>query len=64
MPNKFIRLPSVENLTGLARSTIYLRISKGEFPKPVPLGPRAVGWIEAEIFDWIDQQIAQSRKMP
>ncbi|WP_285675117.1 helix-turn-helix transcriptional regulator, partial [Paralimibaculum aggregatum] len=40
-------------LTGLARSTIYLHIARGEFPKPVRLGPRAVGWKEADIAVWI-----------
>lgn len=36
-------------LTGLSRSTIYLRISEGLFPPPVSLGVRMVGWPESEI---------------
>ena len=40
---------------GLARSTIYLRIAQGSFPKPISLGPRAVGWIEAEVDVWLRQ---------
>mgnify|MGYP003632359562 FL=1 len=43
--------------TGLARSTIYLKISNHEFPKPINLGPRAVGWLESDIDDWIDSQV-------
>ena len=39
-----LRLPEVKKSTGLSRSTIYLRISQGTFPKPVCLGRRAVGW--------------------
>ena len=35
--------------TGISRSTIYLRIAQGTFPKPVSLGERAVGWLEAEV---------------
>ena len=61
MPISILRLPAVKTRTGLSRSTIYLRISEGDFPKPVSLGGRAVGWIEAEINDWLDQQIARSR---
>ncbi len=58
-----LRLPAVKARTGLSRSTIYLRISEGSFPKPVSLGGhRAVGWIEAEINDWLSQQIESSRK--
>lgn len=56
-----LRLPTVKARTGLSRSTIYLRISEGTFPKPVALGGRAVGWVEAEIHDWLDQQIEASR---
>lgn len=62
MAHMILRLPAVKSRTGLSRSTIYLRISEGRFPKPVSLGGRAVGWIEAEIEDWLDQQIRHSRK--
>lgn len=48
--------------TGLSRSTIYLRVSQGTFPKPVNLGGRAVGWVEAEIQEWLQQQIEISRR--
>jgi len=57
-----LRLPAVKARSGLSRSTIYLRISEGRFPKPVSLGGRAVGWIELEINDWIEKQIKNSRK--
>lgn len=58
-----LRLPTVKARTGLSRSTIYLRISEGRFPKPISLGGgRAVGWIESEINHWLNQQIQASRK--
>ncbi len=62
MQNRIIRLPEVMTRTGLSRSTIYLRISQGTFPKPVSLGTRAVGWVESEIDEWVIQQIEASRK--
>jgi len=62
MATAILRLPAVKTRTGLSRSTIYLRISEGSFPKPVSLGGRAVGWIEAEVNDWLNQQIEASRK--
>ena len=52
-----LRRKKVEHRTGLSRSTIYLQIQKGLFPKPINLGPRAVGWIENEIDDWLMDQI-------
>jgi len=61
MATAILRLPAVKARTGLSRSTIYLRISDGSFPKPVSLGGRAVGWIEAEVNDWLNQQIEGSR---
>lgn len=58
-----LRRKQVENRTGLSRSTIYLRISKGTFPKPIDLGGgRAVGWIEAEIDAWLKSRIEISRQ--
>jgi prophage regulatory protein len=41
-------------LTGLSRSSIYLMISNGSFPRQVSLGARAVGWRESDIHDWLD----------
>lgn len=62
MATVILRLPSVKARTGLSRSTIYLRISEGDFPKPVSLGGRAVGWIEAEINDWLAERVEFSRR--
>lgn len=54
-----LRRKQVENRTGLSRSTIYLRIQQGTFPKPIKLGgARAVGWLENEISTWLAKQIA------
>lgn len=61
MAHKILRLPAVKLITGLSRSTIYLRVSQGIFPKPVSLGSRAVGWLESEVADWIEQQVKTSR---
>jgi prophage regulatory protein len=48
-----LRRKQVEKRTGLSRSTIYLRIQKGTFPRPINLGTRAVGWLENEIEAWL-----------
>jgi prophage regulatory protein len=63
MSNKILRLPAVKIKTGLSRSTIYARVSQGTFPAALSLGPNTVGWLEADIEEWIDQQIASSRRM-
>ena len=56
-----LRRRQVEARTGLARSTIYSRIAVGQFPAPISLGNRSVGWIESEIDDWLNAQIQKSR---
>ncbi|MGC2222145.1 MAG: AlpA family phage regulatory protein, partial [Methylocella sp.] len=38
MKHTILRLPAVKTRTGLSRSTIYLRVSQGTFPRPVSLG--------------------------
>ena len=62
MAHTILRLPAVKARTGLARSTIYLRISEGSFPKPIRLGARAVGWLESEIEAWLSERIKASRR--
>jgi len=49
MPDTIQRLKALIVITGLSRSTIYLRISHGLLTKPVSLGGRAVGWPASEV---------------
>ena len=56
-----LRRKQVETRTGLSRSTIYQYIKDGAFPKPVPLGPRAVGWLESEVSGWIAARVKITR---
>jgi len=58
---RILRLSDVKKRTGLSRSTIYLYINDGIFPRPISLGARCVGWIESEIDSWIEGCIHKSR---
>lgn len=49
MVQTILRLPAVKAQSGASRSTIYLRIQQGLWPKPVRLGPRSVGWPAGEV---------------
>ena len=55
-----LRLPAVKERTALSRSTIYLRIANNEFPAPISLGGRAVGWVEEDINNWLAEKIEAS----
>jgi prophage regulatory protein len=52
--SRILRLPEVKKTVGLSRSTIYARVAAGSFPKPLQLGPRAVGWYAEDITAWLD----------
>ncbi|MGH8580656.1 MAG: helix-turn-helix transcriptional regulator [Gammaproteobacteria bacterium] len=56
--NKIIRMQEVTNRTGLKKSSVYDHIATGTFPKPVKLGPRAVGFVESEIDAWLAEKIS------
>lgn len=61
MSHSILRLPAVKERTGLSRSTIYVFVSRGEFPAPISLGARAVGWVSGSIETWIANRVEQSR---
>lgn len=54
--NRVMRVPEVEHVTGLKRSTIYRLIKEGQFPVQIKLGPRSVAWKSEEIQEWIDNR--------
>lgn len=68
---RILRRREVEQRTGLGTSAIYDRLNPKSprhdpgFPKPVRLGcTTAVGWVEAEISEWIKRQIALRDETP
>ena len=58
MPLRFIRFAGVRDRTGLSRSTIWRLERRGVFPKHRRLSANAVGWLEAEIDDWVRSRAA------
>ena len=61
MSHTILRLPEVIKRTGLSRSSIYLRVANKEFPAPLSLGGRAVGWLEKNVDEWIVARIEESK---
>lgn len=58
-PKRLIRRRVVESMTGLGRTQIYDLMKARRFPAAVPLGPRAVGWLESEVQGWIDERLKE-----
>ena len=56
MDNKIYRIKTVCDITGLPKSTVYAKMLNGEFPRPIKLGRRAVGWKSDELQAWNSNQ--------
>lgn len=59
MIERHYRRQAVEELTGLARSTIYALMDRGEFPRPVKLTRKAIAWPESAITEWLAARAAR-----
>ena len=55
--NVIIKLPEVVKRTALSKASIYVFIKEGRFPRPIPLGARAVGFLEEEVNIWIRSRV-------
>ena len=53
MAKRILRLPAVMEMSGLSRAAIYDQMARSLFPRPLRIGPRAVGWLEDDIDDWL-----------
>ena len=62
MAETILRRPGVEQATGLSRSVIYAKMDPRspyfdpDFPKPLRLGKRAVGWRASDITAWLESR--------
>lgn len=54
---RIIRKPEVRARVGLSDVQIWRLERAGKFPKRVQIGPKAVGWVESEVDEWIDEKV-------
>ena len=50
---KLLRIADVSKKTTLGKSTIWLKMGQGLFPKPTKLSPAINVWKESDIDAWI-----------
>lgn len=55
-PNRLLRLKDVMSLVSLSKSTIYVAMKSQNFPIPVKLSSRAIGFHSSEIRNWMEQR--------
>lgn len=48
-PEGFVRLPVVVKVMGIGKTTWWVGVKEGRFPKPVKLGPRTAAWRVEDI---------------
>jgi prophage regulatory protein len=59
---RILRFPDVVKKTGMSKSDIYGRIRRNDFPEPVQIGPRSVGFVEREVNGWLHGLVLKNRK--
>ena len=58
---RMLRRRSVEQMTGLSKSTLYRLIKQGNFPPPLRLTAKAVRWRRDEVNEWLSGRPPQRR---
>jgi prophage regulatory protein len=56
---RILKINEVLELTSLSRATHFAKLNAKSksydpnYPKPIKLGPRSVGYVEQEVIDWL-----------
>ena len=58
-PERFLRMQSVLDRTGLSRATLYRQIRDGSFPRQLQLTRRCVAWRESEVQSWMAERFGE-----
>lgn len=61
-PLKLLREQEVLKRIPVGRSSWWLGIAEGRFPKPLKLGPRTSAWLESDVDSLIERLIEESRQ--
>jgi prophage regulatory protein len=51
-----LRLPTVQALTGLSKTTIYTLVARHDFPQPIRRGSRCTRWRSGDVTAWLQAQ--------
>ena len=54
-----MRKAEVEKVLGVSSDTINRMVAAGEFPKPIRLSVRAIGWLRSDLDAWIEARAAK-----
>ena len=54
---RFISIHEVKRRTSLSKTQVYRLMGRDRFPRPAPLGPRRVAWVEEEVAAWMAARV-------
>ena len=57
-----LRMDDVVILLGVSESTVRRMIDRGEFPAPIQLSSRVVGWFSSEVRDFLETKAKTRRR--
>jgi prophage regulatory protein len=52
---RIIRKKELLAMVGLSDATVWRKEKKGDFPIRLKLGGNSCGWLESEVYGWIDK---------
>ena len=61
-PDRFVPPKEMRRMTGLASSTAYELMKRGQFPRNRKITPKKVAWLESELVAWMNSRPAFGAK--
>ena len=59
--HRIIRKPQLLGMIGLSDPTVWRLERAGKFPRRIKLGSNSIGWIEFEVFQWLETKAADRK---
>lgn len=59
--DRLLRLPEVEAISGIKKSTIYTLMREHRFPQCIAITGRMVAWPETAVLQWVQDRINEAR---
>jgi len=62
MKRRIVREPERLVITGISKTRWWMLEQEGRTPNKIKIGPRAIGWVEDELYEFNEQLIAERDK--
>lgn len=64
--NTYLRWPTVHQVSGLSRVTVWRMERDGKFPRRRQISANSVGWLHSEVQEWVNsrEQVTPMASLP